>query len=138
MVNTSKNEQYFWNFLTSLIFIILLASSIYILSTKNKLPLKISFLDFMILGLAIFRLTHLLVHDLVADFIRDYFSKFSTGIGKTISNLLNCHWCTAIWMALFISFVFFYFAPYGWYFTLVIALAGLGIFFEIISDRLIK
>lgn len=138
MANTIKNEQYFWNFLTSLIFVVFLIVAIYILFLENKLPFKISFIDFIILGLAIFRLTHLFVHDLVTNFIRDYFLKFPTGIGKTISSLLSCHWCTAMWMALIVSFIFFYFAPYGWYFIFVIALAGLGIFFEIISDRLTK
>jgi len=112
MANTSKNEQYFWNFLTSLIFVILLITAIYILFLENKLPLKISFVDFMILGLAIFRLTHLFVHDLVTNFIRDYFSKFQTGLGKTIFNLLSCHWCTAMWIALIVSFMFFYFTAY--------------------------
>ncbi len=138
MANTSKNEQYFWNFLTSIVFIALLMLSIYILSSAGKLPNKISLFDFLILSLAVFRLTHLLVHDLVANFIRDYFAKFHTGISKTISNLLNCHWCVGIWMALIVSFIFFYFAPYSWYLILIIALASLGIFFEIISDRLIK
>src|SRR3989344_1574819 len=94
MANTSKNEQYFWNFLTSLIFVILLITAIYILFLENKLPFKISFFDFIIIGLAVFRLTHLLVHDLVTNFIRDYFSKFQTSLGKTISNLLGCHRCT--------------------------------------------
>lgn len=138
MLKNPKNEQYFWNFFTSLIFVILLIAAIYVLTLKNKLPIKISFVDFVILGLAIFRLTHLFVHDLVANFIRDYFANFQTGLGKTISNLLGCHWCTAMWMALVVSFIFFYFTPYGWYFVFVIALAGLGIFFEILSDRLTK
>lgn len=138
MANTSKNEQYFWNFLTSLFFVILLIISIYLLVIKNKLPISITFFDFIIIGLTTFRLTHLFVHDLVTNFIRDYFLKFSTGLGKTISNLLSCHWCTAMWVALIISFIFFYFTPYSWYFVIVIALAGLGIFFEITSDRITK
>lgn len=70
------------------------------------------------MGLAIFRITHLFVYDTVTtpirrmfineeqavdeagNFIWEYTPK-GIGIRKFIGEILNCHWCTSVWVAAF-------------------------------------
>lgn len=128
----------FWNFSFSAIYLALLGLSIYILNFYGRLPIEISFLNFLILGLAVFRLTRLFVFDHITEDIRNYFGKFENGAGKTISVLLNCPWCTGIWMALITVFSFYFFPPFSWYAILVIALSGFGTFVDIVSRRIMR
>ncbi len=130
----TKNKA-FWNFIFTIIYAALFAASLYFLNIGGKLKSQIKIFDFFLLGLAVFRLTHLFVYDFITGYIREYFAKFQKGPGKTISNLLSCPWCTSIWMALLVGF-FYFLTPYAWYAIFVIALAGIAIFFEIIILRI--
>ena len=75
---------------------------------------KISWIELVILCLAAFRLTHLLVFDKITAFIRKPFIEIytdenengeqeqllrikGTGLRYWIGSLLSCHWCTGIW-----------------------------------------
>jgi len=70
--------------------------------------------DFILLALAAFRLTRLLVYDRITEFIRKPFHEIKeetdsdgsivevlyvkgTGIRKFLGELLSCHWCTGVW-----------------------------------------
>jgi len=130
-------EQNIWHILSTLIFLILLIFSVIFLSSLGKFPKPVPVFDFFLMALAIFRLTHLFVYDFIMSFVRDYFNKFKTGPFKTISNLLSCPWCTGIWVALIVGFSYFL-TPYTWYLILIIALAGVGSFIELISQRLMR
>jgi hypothetical protein len=130
----SKNAA-FWNFIFTIFYAALVAGSLYFLKIDGKLENEFTILDFFLLGLATFRMTHLLVYDHITGYIRDYFSKFEKGPGHTISNLLSCPWCTGIWMALVASF-FYFLTPLTWYIIFIVALAGLATFFEIIILRI--
>jgi hypothetical protein len=124
------NEQHFWNFAYSVLFVALAALSLIYLKSAGQLPHKIPTFDFILLSLATFRLVRLFVYDSVTNFIRDHFEKYHTGPGKTLSNLLDCPWCTGVWMAL--PVVFFYFAtPITWYPLLILAVAGVATFIQI-------
>jgi len=125
-----KNDQYFWNFVFSAIFALLVLLSLFYLKSNGELPRKISVFDFVLLALAIFRLIRLFVYDSVTNFVRDHFAQYQKGPGKTISNLLNCPWCTGIWMALFVAF-FYFTTPLAWYPILILALAGTATFIQI-------
>jgi len=133
-VDQNKN-QYFWNFAFIVFFMALVLFAIYLFKELNKVPLRISVFDFILLILATFRLTHLFVYDHITGFIRDYFDKFRGGPGKTIANLLSCLWCTGIWTSFFLG-VLYFLTPYAWFFIFVLALAGAAISFKIIIDRL--
>jgi hypothetical protein len=75
---------------------------------------EISWLHFLILILASFRLTHLIVFDEITSFIRTPFLTVNfepdesgqilrkvtikgTGLRYQIGLLLSCHWCIGIW-----------------------------------------
>jgi hypothetical protein len=130
-------EQNPWHILFTLTFLALTALSIIFLHSMGKFPKPVPVFDFIIMGIAVFRLTHLFVYDFVMHFVRDYFAKFQRGPGKTISNLLSCEWCTGMWTSLIVGF-FYFLTVYSWYVILIIALAGVGTFIDLISQRLMR
>lgn len=130
IIEKRHSDQPFWHFVFSAFFVFLVASSLFYLKSENKLPNKIDPFDFILLSLAVFRLIRLFVYDMVTDFVRNYFAKYQKGPGKTIYRLLDCPWCTGVWMAFFVSF--FYFAtPMAWFPIFILALAGLATFIQI-------
>lgn len=78
--------------------------------------MSFSILEFIVVGLAVFRLTHLFVYDTIMEPIRRHFiaekkevnergetvwiyvSK-GTGVRKFVGELMSCHWCFSVWMA---------------------------------------
>ncbi|CAH1215240.1 hypothetical protein PAECIP111891_04236 [Paenibacillus allorhizoplanae] len=77
-------------------------------------------LTFIILSLAVYRLTHLLVIDKIFEPIRRYFvirnfasKPFPTYtvqggvLRRFIGKMLVCHWCSGIWVAAVIAFGFY-------------------------------
>lgn len=125
-----ETEQYFWNFIFSVLFVLFVALALYYLRSIGRLPHRIPTFDFILLALGTFRLIRLFVYDSITNFIRDHFAQYKTGPGKTIWNLIDCPWCSGVWVALLISF--FYFAtPLAWYPIFILALAGTGSFIQI-------
>ncbi|KKT88582.1 MAG: hypothetical protein UW95_C0023G0011 [Parcubacteria group bacterium GW2011_GWC1_45_14] len=130
-------KNYSGHFISMLAYGALVFIAISILYSLGKIGTKIPSFDLVILGLATFRLTHLFVYDMVTDYIRDYFGKFERGAGKTLSELLNCPWCTGVWAALFIGF-FYLLTPLAFYPIFFVALAGIGSIFQIISIYIVR
>lgn len=128
-------SQHMWHFFSMLIFIFLFSSILYYLNVQNRLVKDIPLFDFFLLVLATFRMIRLFTYDIVMDFARDYFKKFDSGPGKTIWQLLDCPWCSGVWVALII-FALYFFHPVFWYFILVLALAGAASFVQITIWRI--
>ncbi|MCE7794845.1 DUF1360 domain-containing protein [Salipaludibacillus sp. CUR1] len=78
-----------------------------------------SWLNFILMGLAVFRLTHLFIYDTITEPLRQLFLKEikesdengeviwhyepkGKGIIKFGGSLLSCHWCLSVWMGGFI------------------------------------
>lgn len=78
-----------------------------------------SWFEFILLVLASFRLTRLIVYDSITEFLRSPFHQAvedqlpdgttetyviikGRGIRYWIGELLSCHWCTGIWSTVFI------------------------------------
>lgn len=126
-----ENEQDKWNFISSIIFLILVILLTLYLKNQISPNYHISPYDFVLLILATFRLVRLFTYDSVTGYIRRYLAGFEKGPGKTLSNLINCPWCTGVWMSLITTFVYFA-VSYSWVFILILALAGAGTFIQII------
>lgn len=124
------NEQHFWNFAYSVLFIFLVGLSMWYLNSIDRLPHKIPAFDFILLCLSTFRLIRLFVYDSITNFVRDHFSQYNNGPGKTMRNLLDCPWCTGVWMALVVTF-FYFTSPFSWYPLLLLSVAGVGSFIQI-------
>lgn len=111
-----------------------------------------SLLDFILLSLASFRLTRLIVYDTITAFLRKpffeeeqvidekgeaeiYIVPRKKGLRGFIGQLLNCYWCTGVWIAIFIVCLY-YLIPY-WSGPLIVllAVAGLAAFLETIVQH---
>jgi hypothetical protein len=123
-------KQSFWHSFFLVFYPFLIGLSLWVLNRTVGLPKKIPIFDFFILSLATFRLIRLFVYDDITEHVRGYLHQFEIGLGKELRNLLDCPWCTGIWMALFTSF-FYFFTPFAWYPLLILALAGAGTFIQI-------
>ena len=146
-----KDDQNFWNLAFSLLFAVMLALSVWYFKSKfGEVPRWMGIGDFLLIALAVYRTTRLVVYDKITQFLRDavlhtrefvgqdgvtYVERtpYKSGPIRTISDLLACPWCTGMWATFF--FVFFYYTvDFFWYFILVLALAGIGNFIQLLSN----
>lgn len=114
------------------VFLFFVLASI-IWSVRGSLPQTIPPFDFILLCLATFRSVRLVAYDKILLFVRDYFEQSEKGFKRAMFNLLQCPWCVGIWIALGLTFGYFVF-PVAWYFILLLALAGVGSFMQIVIN----
>lgn len=138
-----RDDQNFWNLIFSVLYAVLLALSIwYFYAQYRMVPRYMPIEDFFLVSLAIFRITRLFVYDKITQFLRDAFMRSRELIGedgrvyiervpyargplRTISDLLQCPWCTGMWAALVVVF-FYYTTPWAWYPILLLAVSAVG------------
>jgi hypothetical protein len=148
-----KDDQNFWNFVFSVIFAVLLALSVgSFYAAYGGTPAFISVFDMILVSLAIFRITRLFVYDKILQFLRDTFMQareftgddgrvyverrpYSRGPLRTISDLLACPWCTAMWASLVVVYGY-YMLPYAWYIILMLAIAGVASLVQLFANML--
>ncbi len=133
MDERNKKDQHFWHFITSLIYGAIFLLMLTALSFNGKIPHSIPTFDFFMLTLATFRITRLLVHDLVLDFVRDQFAGATGGLKLSMHDLLDCPWCTGAWVALFVGFAYFT-TTLAWPVILIMAVAGFGTLLTILAS----
>lgn len=113
----------------------------------------ITLFDFLLLTLASFRFTRLLVVDTITEIIRrpfhqimieehddgtvvEYIEVKGTGLRFFIGTLLSCYWCTGIWCSLFLFMGWTYWRGLTYPIVLVLAIAGVASFFESVIRRI--
>lgn len=101
------------------------------------------------IGLAAFRLTRLIVFDKITEFIRSpffevveeedgaYLVPASTGLRKWIGELLDCYWCTGIWVSAGLLFLYKFLPLGGEQIILIFAVAALASIVETVITKLI-
>ena len=116
--------------------------------------MKLSFLHLILLALASFRFTRLLVFDKITEFLRapffdelqeenedgeleTYFVPKETGIKKFIGELISCYWCTGFWVSALLVGFYLYNATYALPIILIFAVAGLGAIIETVVQNLL-
>jgi len=86
----------------------------------------ISFRDAVVIVLASFRMTRILVFEKIFKYLRDEVKrKEDYYVIGTIRFIITCPWCMGVWTTLVII-VFYYLVPYGDLLTYVLALAGVA------------
>ncbi|WP_064092279.1 DUF1360 domain-containing protein [Rossellomorea aquimaris] len=107
----------------------------------------IPFVELFCLGLAVFRLTHLIVFDKITEFIRSPFFDEVTepsengeediylipkkgGIKGFLGELLSCYWCTGMWVAISLYGLNNYFPSIFAPITTILAVAGIASILE--------
>jgi hypothetical protein len=96
---------------------------------------KIPWMTYIMLILASYRLTHLIVFDKITEFIRKPFMKKITietdegpkskEVPKSLFGyLLKCYWCAGIWSAIFLGAAYLLFPNITFVFILIFSIAG--------------
>lgn len=139
-------DQYFWNFVFSMFFLVLVIMAAIILQTEARLNVaELSFTDFALMTLATWRLTRLFVYDAITKFFREQFwdvvkvgkgyalEKPKVGPRRTIADLLSCPWCFGVWAAAVVIF-FYLMTPYAVYPVMLLALSAVATFLQLLSN----
>jgi Protein of unknown function (DUF1360) len=139
-------DQYFWNFVFSVFFLILVIMGSIILETESRIVLdELSTVDFVLMTLATWRLTRLFVYDNITKFIREQFwdvvkagkgytlEKPKVGPRRTMADLLSCPWCIGVWAAATVIF-FYLITPYATYPIMLLALSAVATFLQLLSN----
>jgi len=117
--------------------------------------MDISWIKFVLVSLAIFRITRLIVFDQITAFIRapflmeyeqtnllgekeSYLVPRESGLRGWIGKLISCYWCTGIWTAAAVVFFQWKFPVIVDPILLVFGLAGMAAIIETIVQNLIS
>ncbi len=139
-------DQYFWNVVFGIFFVILIVMGAIILETEARIPYtELTFTDFALITLATWRLVRLFVYDAITKFIREQFydlkkvgkgmvlEKPKFGPRRTIADLLSCVWCFGLWAAASVTF-FYLLTPYAYYITIFLAISAVASFLQILTN----
>lgn len=114
--------------------------------------MDISFMELLILALASFRLTRLIVYDKITERIRSpffqeieeendvgekeiYLIPKKEGVRGFIGALLSCYWCTGMWTSIFLCAAYLFYFSAAVPIILILAVAGLAAIMETILQR---
>ncbi|HEU4677457.1 MAG TPA: DUF1360 domain-containing protein [Candidatus Paceibacterota bacterium] len=139
-------DQYFWNVIFLIFFVVLVFLGTVILESEAWKPLSdLTMTDYVLITLASFRIIRAVLYDKIFAFFREQFYdakevrgkvilvKPESGPRRTLAELLSCPWCFGIWSAAMVSF-FYLLSPVFFYPVLFIALAGVASFLQILSN----
>ena len=140
------SDQYFWNFVFSVFFLILIVLGAIILETESRILLtELSVVDYTLITLATWRLVRLFVYDAVTKFFREQFwdvvkvgrgyrlEKPKSGPRRTIADLLSCPWCFGVWAAALVVF-FYLITPYAVFPIILLAISAVASFLQVFSN----
>lgn len=127
-------RTHFWHIALLFLYVVLGLLGYSWLAGHDRLSTWVPFTDFILMALAVQRLVRLFTYDSMTRFIRGWFADADPrSLMGTLGELVNCPWCTGLWCALLVGF--FYFAtPIAWYAILVLALASVGSFIQLLAN----
>ena len=116
--------------------------------------MSISIFEFLLLCLATFRLTRLLVFDTITVFLRRPFHELieetntegqvetylhikGDGLKFWIGELLSCYWCVGVWVAIFFVLAYTFIPVYVGPVVLILAVAGIASIIEMIVSKFV-
>lgn len=114
--------------------------------------MNISFIELIIISLASFRLTRLIVFDKITEFLRSPFFEEEIEINESgeeevyyvpkkgfvvgfIGELLSCHWCTGVWSSIAVCILYYFFPNYATPILLILAVAGIASIIEVLVQK---
>ena len=142
--STAETDRYFWNAMAMVGFAILCAISFTLIYFYGDGDVtQFGFFDLSVLGLGAFRLIHLITFDKILDFARaavmdsngGRLKAAERGWRRAVCELIECIWCAGLWSALIILTMYLL-GSWGRVVTLVLAVAGLGSLFNVMSKAL--
>jgi hypothetical protein len=132
----TKRGENFWNFAFSVFFILVLIAALWFMKSVRGFYLgSVPPFDMLLLSLASFRVTRLIVYDKIAQWFRDLFEDpRGHGLRHTIHDLLSCPWCIGFWSALLLVVVYFTF-DWAWTVVFFLAVAGVGSLVQLYANQ---
>jgi len=140
------SDQYFWNVVFAIFFVILIVLGAIILETESRIPLtELSLTDYVLITLAAWRVTRLFVYDAITKFFREQFwdvvkvgrgyrlEKPKVGPRRTIADLLSCPWCFGVWASAAVTF-FYLLTPYMIFPTILLAISAVATFLQLLAN----
>jgi hypothetical protein len=145
-----KEDQNTWNVMFSVFFFFVLVGALYVMrAVRGVFPTSLPVFDAVLMVLAAFRMTRLVVYDKITRFFREWFLDKRTvvvngvehvelrlvthGVRRTLYDLVDCPWCIGMWSALIIAFCYFIF-PWAWFVILFLAVAGASSFIQVSAN----
>ncbi len=126
-------NYYIWSIVFSVFFLIVLTMLLIILDTEARMAYdEVTPFEFILLALATWRVTRLMITDKVTAWLREQFydvkktgrslSLVQPDVGprRVLIDLFSCPWCLGLSVAMGIGFLFFL---YEWFFFVVLILA---------------
>lgn len=139
-------DQYFWNFVFTLFFVVLVVLGTIILETETRIPFAdLELIDFALITLATWRVVRLFVYDAVTKWFREQFwdvkkvgrsfelVKPKVGPRRTLADLLSCPWCFGVWAGAMVTF-FYLLTPYAVYPIIFLAISAVATFLQLLSN----
>jgi len=140
------SDQYFWNFVFTVFFTILIVLGAIILETESRIPLaELTIVDYVLITLASWRVVRLFVYDALTKFFREQFwdvvkvgrgyrlEKPKAGPRRTIADLLSCPWCFGMWAVATVTF-FYLITPYAVFPVILLAISAVATFLQLLSS----
>jgi hypothetical protein len=135
MAMTERKHQA-WNFWSAFVFFGLVVLVGYLLEKKGVEIEQITLKGIIVIILASFRMTRILVFEKIFKYFRDVLKRREDlYLIGTLSSIITCPWCAGVWVTLVII-VFYYLVPYGTLLVYVLALAGLASIVILYSNML--
>jgi hypothetical protein len=139
-------DQYFWNIVFSLFFLVLVVMGTIILDSEARIQLvDLSVTDYVLITLASWRVTRLFVYDAITKFFREQFwdvtkvgkgyvlEKPKTGPRRTLADLTSCAWCFGIWATASVTFLYLL-SEWFMFLTIFLALSAVATFLQLVSN----
>jgi hypothetical protein len=125
-----------WNFWSAFVFFGLVVLMGYLLEKEGVDIKKITFKEAVVIILATYRMTRILVFEKIFKYLRDVLKRREDlYLIGTLSSIITCPWCLGVWVTLIIV-MFYYLVPYGALLVYVLALAGIASLVILLSNLL--
>lgn len=121
-----KSKQNGWNFLSLFVYFGLVILVGYLLKRKGIDIEDIKVKELVILTLASYRLTRMVIFEKIFKFFRDKIRENKEYyLFNTVMYIFSCPWCAGVWMTL-MNVVFYFFVPYGILLVYILAISGVA------------
>ena len=134
MENTNQNA---WNFTSLFVYFILLIIVAALVESEDVDISEIKTKDLIIMMLATYRLTRIVVFEKIFKFFRDFVkARTKHPLLNTLRFIITCPWCMGVWMALIVVLLFFV-IPYGKIIVYIMGIAGVASFFIMLANYMV-
>lgn len=125
------NTEKIWNVVSMFVYVLLLIALGTLLNARGIGVDSISVFELLLICIATYRMTRLMVYDRIFKLFRDISRSFeNSGFGASVKTILTCPWCAGVWISLF-NVAIFFLVPFGHLFIYIMAIAGVATFLQL-------